>query len=110
MQSDDILNLDLSAELVVLSSCQSDLGKQVRGEGLTALSQSFFYRRKQGASIISLWNVDDKITAEFMIRFYRKHLVENESAAALRQMQLEIMRYKRRASLFYWSAFVLQGK
>lgn len=109
LQSNDILNLDLSAELVVLSSCQSGLGKQVRGEGLIALSQSFFIAGSS-ASIISLWDVDDKVTAELMTRFYRKYLIENESAAAaLRQTQLEIMLDKRWRSPFYWSAFVLQG-
>lgn len=109
LQSNDILNLDLNSDLVILSSCRSGLGTQVRGEGLVALSQSFFVAGT-GGSIISLWNVDDKVTAELMIRFYRKYLVENKTAAAaLRESQTEIMRDKRWNSPFYWSAFILQS-
>lgn len=110
LQSNDILNLDLSAELVILSSCQSGLGKQVGGEGLIALSQSFFIAGSR-SSLFTLWDVDDKVTAQLIIKFYRKYLAENKNAAeALRETQLEIMRDKRWKSPFYWSAFILHSQ
>jgi CHAT domain-containing protein len=109
LRPNDILRLDLNAELVVLSACRSGAGKQVKGEGIISLGQSFF---SAGARrlIVSSWDVDDKVTAELMTRFYRKHLAEKQSiSTALRESQLEILRDRRWRSPFYWAAFNLEG-
>lgn len=109
LRSAEIINLDLNNEMVVLSGCRTGLGKNVRGEGLLNLSRSFMLA---GTSrlLISLWEVEDKATAELMTRFYRKHLKEKMSAAAaLRAAKLEIMNDKRWRLPFYWSPFILQG-
>jgi CHAT domain-containing protein len=105
----DILRLDLNADLIVLSACQSGLGKQVTGEGIVSLGHSFF---AAGAHrlMVSLWSVRDKVTAELMSRFYRLYLKEGKSIpASLREAQIEILRDKRWKSPFYWAAFSLEG-
>ncbi len=109
IRPNDILRLNLNADLVILSACQSGLGKQIKGEGILSLGQSFL---SVGARrlIVSLWNVDDKVSAELMARFYRKHLLEKKNiSVAFRDAQLEILHDKRWRSPFYWAGFVLQG-
>jgi CHAT domain-containing protein/Tfp pilus assembly protein PilF len=109
LRLDDIYNLRLSAELVVLSACETALGKDIRGEGLVGLTRGFLYA---GASRVmaSLWKVDDERTAELMKRFYEKVLRENlQPAAALRSAQIEMWRSRNNSSPFYWGAFIMQG-
>ncbi len=105
----DVYNLRLGADLVVLSGCETALGKEVRGEGLVGLTQGFLYAgAKQVAA--SLWRVEDRATAELMSRFYHGLLVEGRTpAAALRLAQLAVRKDKRWRSPYYWSGFVLQG-
>jgi CHAT domain-containing protein len=107
----DIYNLKLSAELVVLSACQTGLGKEIKGEGLVGLTRGFMYA---GAPriVASLWKVDDQATSELMKRFYQGMLgPERLSAAgALRQAQLSIWKQKQWREPYYWAAFVLQGE
>jgi CHAT domain-containing protein len=106
----DIYSLRLSAELVVLSACQTGLGREVRGEGLIGLTRGFMYAGAPRV-VASLWKVDDAATAELMSRFYRGILKENRTpAAALHNAQLEMWRQPNwRRSPYYWAAFVLQG-
>ena len=91
----EIYNLQLNADLVVLSACGTALGKEVRGEGLIGLTRGFMYA---GAPRVAatLWKVDDAATAELMSNFYRFMLKEKLSpAAALRAAQLELLKQKR---------------
>lgn len=105
----DIFNLKLSAELVALSACQTGLGAEIRGEGLSGLSRGFLYAGAKRV-VVSLWNVNDAATAELMVRFYEKMLVEKLApAAALRAAQLSMWRQKRWRHPYYWAAFQLQG-
>jgi CHAT domain-containing protein len=106
----EIYNLRLPADLVVLSACDTALGKEIRGDGITSLSRGFMYA---GAARVmaSLWRVDDAATAEIMGRFYEKFLQENlRPAAALRAAQLEMERQPRWHFPYYWAAFELQGE
>lgn len=106
----EIYNLRLNADLVVLSACQTGLGKEVRGEGLIGLVRGFMYAGAPRV-VASLWQVDDAATAELMKRFYRGVLQEKlPPAAALRAAQTEIMKKKHWQSPYYWGAFVLQGE
>ena len=106
----DIYNLKLSADLVVLSACETALGKQISGEGLVGLTRGFMYAGAPRV-IASLWKVDDVATSELMERFYRGMLKEGKRpAAALRQAQLEMWRQKRWEAPYYWGAFTLQGE
>ena len=71
----DICNLKLRADLVVLSACQTALGKEVKGEGLVGLTRGFMYAGAPRV-VASLWQVDDRATAELMRRFYHGMLEE----------------------------------
>jgi CHAT domain-containing protein/Tfp pilus assembly protein PilF len=107
----DIYNLKLPAELVVLSACQTGLGKEIKGEGLIGLTRGFMYA---GAPriVASLWKVDDWATSELMKRFYQGMLGPEalRPAGALRQAQLSIWKQKQWRAPYYWAAFVLQGE
>lgn len=106
----EIYGLKLSAELVVLSACQTALGKDVRGEGLIGLTRGFMYA---GASRVmaSLWSVDDAATASLMGKFYKKMMRDKmRPAEALRDAQREMFEQQPRLSPYYWAAFTLQGE
>jgi CHAT domain-containing protein/tetratricopeptide (TPR) repeat protein len=106
----EVYNLHLPAELVVLSACQTALGKEVKGEGLVGLVRGFMYAGSKRV-VASLWKVDDEATAELMKIFYRGMLKEGmRPAAALRVAKVEMSRHKRWHSPYYWAAFELQGE
>jgi CHAT domain-containing protein len=110
LRAHDIYNLDLPAELVVLSACQTGLGKDIKGEGLVGLTQGFMYAGARRV-VVSLWSVNDKATAQLMQRFYVGMLRERQSpAAALRTAQIELWKQKRWTSPYYWAAFTMQGE
>ncbi|HKY28004.1 MAG TPA: CHAT domain-containing protein [Pyrinomonadaceae bacterium] len=110
LRAHEIYNLNLPAELVVLSACQTGLGKEIKGEGLVGLTRGFMYAGARRV-VVSLWNVNDKATAELMQRFYRGMLKEKLSpAASLRRAQAEMSRHPQWQSPYYWAAFVLQGE
>lgn len=106
----EIYNLNLPADLVMLSACQTGLGKEIRGEGLVGLTRGFMYA---GAARVgtSLWKVDDSATATLMGRFYQAMLREGKSpSASLRAAQLEMLKQRRWQSPYYWAAFTMQGE
>lgn len=106
----DIYNLRLPAELVVLSSCESQLGKAVHGEGLIGIVRGFLYAGSRRV-VASLWRVDDMATKELMARFYGNMMQKGETPAkALRRAQVEMSRQPEWRSPYYWAAFVLQGE
>jgi CHAT domain-containing protein len=110
LRAHEVYNLNLPAELVTLSACETGLGKQVKGEGLVSLTRGFMYA---GAArvVVSLWSVGDLATAELMTKFYRRVLVEGERpAAALRVAQIEMWQKKQWEAPYYWAAFTLQGE
>ena len=110
LQLYDIYNLKLSAGLVVLSACNTGLGKDVKGEGLVGLTRGFMYAGSK-TTIASLWKVDDDATAELMGHFYKALLQEGKPpAAALRKAKEAMWAQKRWHEPFYWAAFVLQGE
>lgn len=103
----DIFDLDLEAELVVLSACETALGREVRGEGLIGLTRGFLYAGARQV-LASLWKVEDRATAELMARLYESMLEEGEPpSTALRQAQVAMWEDGRPP--YYWAAFVLQG-
>ena len=110
LRLNEIYNLNLSADLVVLSACQTALGKEVRGEGLIGLTRGFMYAGSPRV-VASLWKVDDVATAELMKIFYRKMLRDGmTAAAALRAAKIEMRKQKRWNAPFYWAAFEIQGE
>ena len=110
LRTHDIYNLKLPAELVVLSACETGLGKDVRGEGLEGLTRGFMYAGARRV-VVSLWNVNDKATAALMQRLYTGMLRSNKTpAAALRAAQIEMLRAGQWQSPYYWAPFVMQGE
>ncbi|OLE62867.1 MAG: hypothetical protein AUI36_10380 [Cyanobacteria bacterium 13_1_40CM_2_61_4] len=106
----DIYNLKLTADLVVLSACQTALGKEIKGEGLVGLTRGFMYAGAPRV-VASLWRIDDRATAELMKRFYAQMLSEKlRPAAALRAAQVSMLQDKRWQAPHYWAAFTLQGE
>ena len=105
----DIYHMHLNADLVVLSACQTALGKNVRGEGLIGLTRGFMYAGAPRV-VASLWKVDDEATAELMKLFYGNMLKKKMAPAeALQKAQIKIQKQKRWQSPYYWAAFVMQG-
>jgi CHAT domain-containing protein len=105
----EIYGLDLPVNLVVLSACETALGREMRGEGLVGLTQGFL-QAGANAVVVSLWQVDDRVTAELMTRFYRALLVDGQGPAeALRQAQLSIRRETAWHAPYYWAGFLFQG-
>ena len=105
----DVYDMTLNADVVVLSGCQTALGKDVRGEGPIGLARGFMYAGVPRV-VASLWQVDDLATAELMRRFYRGVLVDNLTpAAALRAAQRQLAATRRWRSPYFWAPFVLQG-
>ena len=104
----EIFNLKLKADLVVLSACETGLGKEVRGEGLMSLMRAFIYAGTPSV-VVSLWKVNDESAADLMVRFYR-HLQKDgiSKSEALRQAQLETINDN--GFPFFWAPFILVGK
>jgi CHAT domain-containing protein/tetratricopeptide (TPR) repeat protein len=106
----DIYTLDLSADLIVLSACQTALGKDIKGEGLVGLTHSFLSAGAKSVAA-SLWKVDDRATAALMADFYVDMLQKGMTpAAALRSAKLKMMSQKQWNPPYYWAGFVLQGE
>ncbi len=106
----DIYNLNLATDLVVLSACETGLGKDIKGEVLIGLTRGFMYA---GAPrlVVSLWSVDDEATSQLMVKFYRGMLQDKLSpAAALRAAQIKMQKNSKWSSPYDWAAFTLQGE
>ncbi|MEM8960553.1 MAG: CHAT domain-containing protein [Acidobacteriota bacterium] len=104
----DIYGLDLAADLVVLSGCQTALGDEVRGEGLIGLTRGFLYAGTPRV-VASLWRVPERATAALMEHFYRRVREGASAATALRDAQRQIRAQRRWRHPYFWGAFVLQG-
>lgn len=104
----EIFALELSAELVVLSGCETALGRQVRGEGLIGLTRAFLYAGAGGLQV-SLWKVADDTTPALMSSFYGFLRQGQDPADAIRHAKLASLRDPRRAHPFHWAPFVLIG-
>jgi CHAT domain-containing protein len=106
----DIYNLKLNADLVVLSACQTALGKEIKGEGLVGLTRGFMYAGAPRV-VATLWRIDDRASAAMMRRFYEAMLKDGlRPAAALRAAQLSMLRDRRWAASHFWAPFTLQGE
>ncbi len=96
----------LVTELVVLSACETGLGKAQVGEGIFGLRRAFMLAGAK-TLVMSLWKVPDKQTQELMSDFYRRILAGEARAEALRQAQLAMK--KKYPDPYYWGAFICQG-
>lgn len=106
LTADEILNLQLNAELVVLSACDTGAGK-ITGDGVIGLSRSFI-SAGVASVLVSLWAVPDAPTASLMTEFYRSWQQQPDKAAALRQAMLVTM--KQHPHPKNWAAFTIIGE
>ena len=116
LRTDEIFNLKMGSPLVMLSACETGLGKEKRGEGVIGLTRAFMYAGAPTVGV-SLWSVADKSTADLMTDFYRRYLGSGAAnstpvaaPAALREAQLAMIEGKKYSAPFYWAPFVLVGE
>jgi CHAT domain-containing protein len=109
LYSSEIYNLSLNADLVVLSACESGLGKIVKGEGLIGLTRGFIYSGAKNV-LVSLWQVADKSTSELMIEFYKNILDGKNYSSSLREAKLKLIKDGIYSYPLEWSPFVLIGR
>jgi CHAT domain-containing protein len=106
-QPRDIYLLNLSADLVVLSACQTGKGRLETGEGLIGLSSAFLFAGSSSV-LVSLWNVIDKSTAEFMGDFYSYLMEGKPITRALQEAKIKMI-HSPHGHPYHWAAFVLVG-
>jgi CHAT domain-containing protein len=112
LYSGEIYNLKLNADLVVLSACETGLGKIQKGEGIIGLTRALLYAGAKNM-IVSLWQVADESTSDLMVDFYKNSLENKGQIAyseALRNAKLKMISEGRYAHPLYWSPFILIGK
>lgn len=111
LRTDEIFNLKMNPSLVMLSACETGLGKEKRGEGVIGLTRAFMYAGAPTVGV-SLWSVADKSTAELMTDFYKRYLGTTPvpASTAMRAAQLEMITGKKYSAPFYWAPFVLVGE
>jgi CHAT domain-containing protein len=131
LRSSEIFGLSIKCDMVVLSACNTGLGKVVKGEGMLGMQRAFFYA---GAStvVVSLWNVYDRSTASFMNEFYKSlnnHTTEKnwtdtflrwvgwdqsipfgKKALAMREAKLQMIKHPLFNHPVYWAPFVVVGR
>jgi CHAT domain-containing protein/tetratricopeptide (TPR) repeat protein len=108
LQMREIYGLKMQADLIVLSACQSGRGPLIRGEGIEGLSRAFFYA---GASAVmmSLWEVDDRVGARFMEKFY-DFLGRGDSIVdAQRKAKLALIAGQDARHPYYWANIIVSG-
>ncbi len=111
----EIMNLDLKADLVVLSACDTARGRIGAGEGVIGLTWAFFVAGSP-TTVVSQWSVESESTTELMLSFHRNLRAPGRGlqyamskAEALRQAQLKLLRTKRYQHPFFWAGFVIVG-
>lgn len=109
LRFEDVYGQRLKAEMVVLSACQTAIGKRFDETGMMTMAGAFLHAG--AARVVStLWKIDDEATSEFMKVFYREALGHGAPpTAALKTAQQVIARSPRWRSPYYWGAFILQG-
>jgi CHAT domain-containing protein len=102
---DKLYSLNLNADLVTLSACETGLSKIANGDDLVGLTRGFLYAGSSSI-VASLWKVDDLATSHLMMRFYME-LDKTNKGDALRTAQLEMK--KKYPHPYYWASFQLTG-
>ncbi len=113
LRTDEIFNLRLGSPLVMLSACETGLGRETRGEGVLGLTRAFMYAGAPTVGV-SLWSVSDKSTADLMTDFYKNLLAKDgmtatTPAAAIRLARQNMIAGRKYSAPFYWAPFVLVG-
>ncbi|GAB4405109.1 MAG: CHAT domain-containing protein [Bacteroidia bacterium] len=105
----ELAHLRLSADLVVLSACNTGGGKWVGGEGVLSLARAFYYAGCPNV-LMSLWPCDDRSTSRLMAHFYEALAQDTRPAHALRAAKLAYLDARKDLFPHFWGAFVYQGR
>ncbi|MEM9723573.1 MAG: CHAT domain-containing tetratricopeptide repeat protein [Bacteroidota bacterium] len=107
----EIYNMQLPADLVVLSACNTGIGKLEKGEGIMSLSRAFFYAGVKSL-VLSLWSVADESTSEVMVNFYKELKEGKTKDMALQSAKLKYLENQGvalKSHPYFWAGFVLKG-
>jgi CHAT domain-containing protein/Tfp pilus assembly protein PilF len=104
----EMYNLDLNADLVVLSACETGLGRIVNGEGIMSMTRGFIYSGTPNI-LFSLWKVGDKNTYELMVNLYTDIIEGDTYSKALRKAKLRLIQNEATAFPVNWAGFTLVG-
>jgi CHAT domain-containing protein/Tfp pilus assembly protein PilF len=104
----ELLNMDLQADLVVLSACETARGRVGAGEGMIGLSWALFVAGTP-TTVVSQWKVDSASTTDLMLEFHRNRLAANSKAQSLRKAMLKMLGSNQYKHPFYWAPFVVIG-
>ena len=107
LQMDEVTFLELNADLVVLSACQTGRGALVASEGVVGLTRSFLYAGSRGV-VCSLWAVDDAQTARLMEALYTRLKAGDSATEALVAAKRQLLAEGKAPR--YWAPFILIGK
>lgn len=101
--------LDLEGtKLVVLSACETGLGKMTQSDGVMGLRRAFVLAGAE-TTVMSLWKVDDEATRDMMIGYYRRLEAGGGRSESLREVRLQMMHAKATSHPFYWASFIVSG-
>jgi CHAT domain-containing protein len=109
-----MMNLNLRADLVVLSACETARGRVGAGEGVIGMSWALFVAGSP-STVVSQWKVESSSTTALMLEFHRRLKLKSNAATqmgratALREAELKLLRDEQYRHPFYWAAFVLIG-
>ena len=105
------MQLDLNADLIVLSACETARGRISAGEGLVGLSWAFFVAGSP-TTVTSQWKVESASTTEIMLGFYRQIQKDSKLVSkteALQQAALSLLKSDKYSHPFYWAGFIIIG-
>lgn len=110
LRTDEVFNLRLGSPLVMLSACETGLGREQRGEGVMGLARAFMYAGAPTVGV-TLWSVADRPTADLMADFYRNLLNPQapSTSAAMQTARLSLLARKETSAPYFWAPFVLVG-
>jgi CHAT domain-containing protein len=113
LEAREIMNMDLRADLAVLSACETANGRIREGEGVVGMSWAFFVAGTR-SMLVSQWKVNSASTSQLMVDFYQtlgfsNVLSKSNKAEALQKAALKLLRSRQYRHPFYWAAFVLIG-
>lgn len=109
LYASEIYGLSLGAKLIVLSACQTGLGKVSKGEGVIGLSRALRFAGAENI-VVSYWSVDDLSTKILMVSFYQEILKGLNPEEALKKARLKTISNPNYAAPYYWAPFVFIGK
>ncbi len=108
LYSGEINNLNINADLLVLSACETGTGKLYNGEGVMSLTRGFLATGVPNV-VLSLWKVGDYSTMELMVKFYSRFLTGESYSEALQKAKIQLMNNEMYAFPKFWGGFVLIG-